>query len=359
MSGSNDEEQQTVRDERFKNGQCPTCGTQLFKVKKKGLLNKQEKRLPLNTPGLVSRGQCLRCLPKASPKETEELLAVAAIAAAGDGKDLAAQEEESEKPRAAQKQPNNATAGETVYIGDFNEFGERHGPGELLWSNGDKYVGSFVNGLRNGQGTLFFKDGRFCTCCTELKYFWYHIFLFVILHLQPHQNSPYVTQGSEYVGEWEHNLMHGSGTRRFKNGDVYVGQYKAGKRSGEGRFYFANGDMYYGNWEADQIHGFGRYYYNSGISFEGTFNHGKRHGKGKLQKRGGELDIYKYENNVRLDPGVRWSADRAKAWRLEGGRIKKSISIAEAVSIGYQCEGAVEDSREVGDLNPITVPNVV
>lgn len=152
--------------------------------------------------------------------------------------------------------------------------------------------------------------------------------------------------------------MHGSGTRRFKNGDVYIGTYQNGKRSGSGRFYFANGDMYYGNWDADQIHGFGRYYYSSGISFEGNFNYGKRHGKGKLQKRDGEVEIYRYENNVRLDPGVRWSADRKKAWRLEGGRIKKGISIAEAVSIGYQCEGVMEESREAGDINAISVPNV-
>ena len=46
-----------------------------------------------------------------------------------------------------------------MYIGDFNSQGERHGPGELLWSNGDKYVGNFVEGLRDGQGTLYFKDG--------------------------------------------------------------------------------------------------------------------------------------------------------------------------------------------------------
>jgi len=153
-------------------------------------------------------------------------------------------------------------------------------------------------------------------------------------------------------------MMHGSGTRRFKNGDVYIGLYDHGKRAGEGRFYFANGDMYYGNWDADQIHGFGRYYYNSGISFEGHFNYGRRHGKGKLQKRDGELEIYRYENNVRTDPGVRWSADRTKAWRLEGGRIKRSITIAEAVSIGYQCEGAMEDGRTVEDIAHLSVPGV-
>lgn len=309
---------QSLRDDRYRLGQCPNCGTQLFKIKKKGLLNKTEVRKPLSTPGQVERGQCLKCLSSKPEDDGGHLLAAAAIASVGEET-----EADAPKPRAAQQQPNNATAGETVYIGDFNEIGERHGPGELLWSNGDKYVGCFVNGLRHGQGTLYFKDG------------------------------------SEYVGAWEKNVMHGAGTRRFKNGDVYIGNYTNGKRAGEGRFYFANGDMYYGNWEADQIHGFGRYYYNSGISFEGNFNYGKRHGKGKLQKRDGELEIYRYENNSRMDPGVRWSADRTKAWRLEGGRIKKSITIAEAVSIGYQCEGTMEDSRPTEDMtSSIGLPTV-
>jgi hypothetical protein len=49
----------------------------------------------------------------------------------------------------------------TVYIGDYNGRGQRHGAhGELLWDNGDRYVGSFVNGQRTGSGTLFFRDGK-------------------------------------------------------------------------------------------------------------------------------------------------------------------------------------------------------
>lgn len=148
---------QAARDERYRQGQCPNCGTQLFKVKKKGLLNKTEVRKPLSTPGLVERGQCLKCLSSKPTDDGGHLLAAAALASVGEG--TGDSEESGPTPRAAQQQPNNATAGETVYIGDFNEQGERHGPGELLWSNGDKYVGAFVNGLREGQGTLYFKDG--------------------------------------------------------------------------------------------------------------------------------------------------------------------------------------------------------
>ena len=162
---------QDLRDERYRLGQCPNCGTQLFKIKKKGLLNKTEVRKPLTTPGLVDRGQCLKCLNNTQTTEdTGNLLAAAAISSVGEGKE---ETEDEIRPRAAQQQPNNATGGETVYIGDFNDYGERHGPGELLWSNGDKYVGNFYHGLRHGQGTLYFKDGAYSTLYMfgeQLKY---------------------------------------------------------------------------------------------------------------------------------------------------------------------------------------------
>jgi hypothetical protein len=47
-----------------------------------------------------------------------------------------------------------------VYIGEYNDRGQRHGPhGELIWDNGDRYVGSFVCGKRTGTGTMFHRDG--------------------------------------------------------------------------------------------------------------------------------------------------------------------------------------------------------
>jgi len=54
--------------------------------------------------------------------------------------------------------------GPSVYIGDYNILGQRHGShGELIWDNGDRYVGTFKNGMRSGQGTFFFRDGKYDT----------------------------------------------------------------------------------------------------------------------------------------------------------------------------------------------------
>jgi hypothetical protein len=134
--------------------------------------------------------------------------------------------------------------------------------------------------------------------------------------------------------------MHGEGTRRFANGDTFSGKYDDGLRSGSGKMYFATGDLYSGAWMKDQMHGEGKYHHASGKSFEGTFCNGQRQGKGKIQHVCGKLDILRFGNDRPEGQGVRWSADRSKAWLLtkDGRGCKKQISTAQAVSIGYQCE---------------------
>ena len=39
------------------------------------------------------------------------------------------------------------------YVGDLQD-GQPHGRGEMTYSNGDTYKGSFVNGKRSGDGRL-------------------------------------------------------------------------------------------------------------------------------------------------------------------------------------------------------------
>eukprot|EP00571_Detonula_confervacea_P016406 CAMPEP_0172303248 /NCGR_PEP_ID=MMETSP1058-20130122/4810_1 /TAXON_ID=83371 /ORGANISM="Detonula confervacea, Strain CCMP 353" /LENGTH=753 /DNA_ID=CAMNT_0013013989 /DNA_START=281 /DNA_END=2542 /DNA_ORIENTATION=- len=195
-----------------------------------------------------------------------------------------------------------------TYEGEYNMRGKRHGDGELKWANGDKYVGRFKDGFIEGRGTISFHDG------------------------------------TEYAGQWTKNRFHGEGTRRFNNGNVYTGNYVSGKRQGQGKCYFANGDMYVGDWKEDTIHGFGRYYYNNGHSFEGMFRNGKRNGRGKYQLTDGRVEIYRYVNDSRVGDGVRWSANRKKAWRMNDGKVTKRVSIEDAAAIAKRCGPVVEES---------------
>ena len=59
------------------------------------------------------------------------------------------------------KTSGNAIDDSCVYIGEYNILGQRHGShGELIWDSGDRYVGTFQNGMRSGQGAFFFRDGK-------------------------------------------------------------------------------------------------------------------------------------------------------------------------------------------------------
>ena len=392
---------------RDAHGLCPSCGQQLYRIEQAngGFLaccfgkDDEIKKIPLTIPRLVERGQCLACRGKiksigdlsrssltetissSSGSSTKSLLqdfpmaslieredesypgyeknlkppppgssnpkppppgALTDFSSQVSGPELQAMTNEELLNQASLYQISRPAssapwlpAGTAVYHGPYNDYGQRHGEmGEMIWSNGDVYRGSFVQDYREGHGTLSFAAP----------------------HGSVHQD------GGEYVGDWHKDQMHGSGTRRYPNGDVYMGDYVKGVRQGQGRFYYANGDLYWGSWQSNQMHGPGRYYYASGQRFEGIFQHGKRTGKGKMQRTDGTLEIFQYVNDQRVGQGVRWSVDRSKAWRLwmpsNGGRTtshnnktmsalqKQKMTIAEAVSLVYDIEKAAEASME-------------
>lgn len=303
-SASSESNEHVVNPGNEKKGLCIKCGKQLYKIKtkKKGIFHHgktKEVKVPLSIPGEVERGQCLQCGTS-----------TACDAVANNVTSITVSPSLSinlEDDMGVESVPNSTPSimpgpSKAVYEGPHNVYGERDGHGVMKWENGDVYTGDFFNGNRHGHGTLQFLDG------------------------------------SEYVGQWECNRQHGVGTRRWNNGDCYTGQYLNGERTGEGRFYFSNGDMYTGQWIAGSMEGFGRYYYASGQRFKGTFCDGKRKGKGKLQRTDGSLDMGVYHHDVRVGVGVRWSADRTVAWKMNDGQIKKKITIPEAVALDYDIE---------------------
>ena len=83
---------------------------------------------------------------------------------------------------------------------------------------------------------------------------------------------------------------------------------------------------------------------SSFISFEGMFRSGKRNGRGKYQLTDGRVEIYRYVNDSRVGDGVRWSANRKKAWRMNDGKITKRVSTEEAAAIAKRCGPLVEES---------------
>lgn len=137
---------------------------------------------------------------------------------------------------------------------------------EITYDNGDRYVGEFRKGKRDGKGTYYYNDG------------------------------------SKYEGEYRLGKRHGRGTYASVHGDKYYGEWKDGESHGEGVYQYVNGDRYEGQFKVcapmalafspdalqdDVPHGVGTYRHANGDIYEGHFKDGYRDGKGKSIKANG------------------------------------------------------------------------
>ncbi len=128
------------------------------------------------------------------------------------------------------------------FIGQHNE-GIPNGSGTLIFTNGNSYTGSFVNGEISGEGILTFKDGT--------KYSGY--FINGKFHGSGRIDS---LNGSSYVGEFKNGTMDGLGIQTYSNGNIYNGQWLNGQRHGIGKYsYHENSELmeYNGAWQFDEM----------------------------------------------------------------------------------------------------------
>jgi len=146
-----------------------------------------------------------------------------------------------------------------IYEG-MAEAGKLKGQGKLTYVDGSitagslgpqkiaftYYEGNFVNGLRDGTGTTFYKNGE------------------------------------KLEGLWEKDLFTGFGSLSSGKGDKYSGNWKSGFYDGEGRMEFADGAIYAGFWSMGYRHGKGVYTMKNGSVKDGDWNKGSFTGKAEL-----------------------------------------------------------------------------
>lgn len=89
------------------------------------------------------------------------------------------------------------------------------GDGTFIYENGDRYIGAFKNGEREGKGTFEYANG------------------------------------DRFIGEYLAGKRHGDGSYVFKNGDRYVGTFANGLRAGKGVYTFGNGGVFRGDFVED------------------------------------------------------------------------------------------------------------
>ena len=151
------------------------------------------------------------------------------------------------KPRSLISQMWNSNySKDTIYYGEVNDAGQKHGYGRITYSNGDSYEGFWANDKYEGKGLYIWKD-----------------------------------KGS-YEGDFLAGKMHGEGKRVYQSGNVYRGDLAEGKKQGRGVMVYKNGDQYEGDWVDDCMHGAGTYTWSSGCTYTGSFVRDRREGKGRL-----------------------------------------------------------------------------
>ena len=129
--------------------------------------------------------------------------------------------------------------------------------------SGNKYVGEWKNGERNGYFTATYPSGE------------------------------------TYVGEFKDGVFNGRGTLTYSNGNQYVGEFKDDKRNGQGTFYYLaddawKGDKYVGEFKNGSLEGQGIYYFLAdgewkGYKYIGEWKDGTRNGQGIEYNAEGQL----------------------------------------------------------------------
>ncbi|MGZ5201766.1 MAG: hypothetical protein ACXWC4_18540, partial [Telluria sp.] len=168
------------------------------------------------------------------------------------------------------------------------------GRGTETTFEGDRYEGDFVNGLRDGQGTIVRTDG------TRIDGSFSKDVLISGVRLRP--------EGWRYEGSFDSNQSpSGSGVLTTPNGSRYEGQFSKGTYEGKGIYRDVNGRVLDGEWiggkfaigtvtkpdgsthEADMRmsaakgNGKGRTINFDGDEYEGEFKDGAYHGLGHLK----------------------------------------------------------------------------
>lgn len=177
----------------------------------------------------------------------------------------------------------------STYEGEFVN-GKRQGQGVIIWKSGSRYEGAWIDDMREGQGKMFWANGeRFDGEWMSDKML----------------NGTYVyTDGAKYIGYFLYGLKHGQGTYYYPNGEKYVGGWKNGQRNGEGIMYYAGGSRYEGSFVDGKREGGGTYYYANGDREVGSWKNDKKNGYFNCYRKDGSRSSGSYKNGF---PVGSWS----------------------------------------------------
>jgi S1-C subfamily serine protease len=143
------------------------------------------------------------------------------------------------------------------YIGEFKD-GRRNGQGTYYYDEGVYYAGEFKNGKFNGQGTTYYTDGKMKQGIWKDGNFQY-------AKTPNALKKPTRVAGVTNLPDCPKNTWHNCfGTFNYANGKIYVGEFKDGRRNGQGTYYYDEGAYYVGEFKNGKFNGQGTTYFTDG-----------------------------------------------------------------------------------------------
>ena len=178
-----------------------------------------------------------------------------------------------------------------IYIGTYNEKGQREGLGIMYLPEGGKFEGFFKSDLMNGRGRLVNFDGDYYEGYFD--------------HDKANGFGKYVSsEGVVFKGNWKDDKQDGKGEEVYLDGSRYEGEYSKGSKEGKGKFIWADGSIYEGNFKDNCLHGFGCYKWKDGRLFNGNWVINKMEGSGEFLWPDGKKYIGQYKQDKKWGYGV-------------------------------------------------------
>ena len=142
------------------------------------------------------------------------------------------------------------------------------------WSDGQRYLGDFYDGKKEGKGHFIYPDGSTYEGEVSKDVF-------------DGQGSYKWKDGKQYEGTFLNGLMHGSGIHKWANGKVYEGAFINGRfclflknfvelPSGKGIMKWPDGRTYDGDFFEGKQHGYGLYTNSKGKTRKARFENGSK-----------------------------------------------------------------------------------
>jgi hypothetical protein len=175
---------------------------------------------------------------------------------------------------------------------------KKHGRGTLAQPlSGVQYIGTFIEDVMEGHGSLRFPDGSKYTGKIRDG----------MMHGKG--NFQDATNETVYTGDFVYSMKHGDGEEEYADGGIFCGPFVSGKRSGkDGCLYhktrLGRALVYRGEWLGDSVTGRGKRHDLETPcpgSHVGAFRDGNRHGHGAFTTKDGYIYEGEWLNDTTCD----------------------------------------------------------